>query len=877
MTMQQQDTDLARLCRDLAKESRQAVAWLQDNCELVGNECAALQKDMRHAARFFHKCEQAARRKMCVGVFGPSQSGKSYLISALARDAKGSLLADFGGKSYDFITQINPEGGKESTGLVTRFTTTPPEGLSEGFPIRLRLLTETDVARVLANTYYADCEHKEAPQPEALTAALDALEVRAAQSPVSADALSGDDLEDLRDYINKNFSSRPRVQMLQKGFWLRAVELAPRLGLEDRAQLLGLIWDNVPQFQSLYLQLCGALRDLGNPAEAGCPIEALIPRKTSIIDVALLHGLSEPATDMLTILGTEGRKASLPRAVVTALTAEITIHMREKPDDFFDHTDLLDFPGYRSRLKLENLNQELERPGTLENLFLRGKVAYLFERYCEEKELTSMLLCIGPGNQEVQDLPRAVYEWICSTHGENPAHRTGKAPALFFVLTKMDMEFEKKKGTPSVETRWTTRLQSSLLDFFGKQHDWPENWDGSHPFNNVFLLRNPNFRSEAIFSFDGDKESGIRPEQTLYVEEVRQAFLQSPLVQRHVAEPEIVWQAAMTLNDGGVALLRERLRPLCNPELKRRQITVSLDEKREQVLTKLTPFYKSDDREELRRRQEQLSHTLVALLARLAEKQLFGEFLRALQVRDFDLYEICFRAGQSPEQGAASVAPAPVVGARVSADDILGDIFGDAQAVSAASAIQEEDRARDTAAIFANLALEHWIGRLRDLAGDAEARNYFGLPAKELDQFCHELITAAARCKLRQNLETELRRSSAYSNMARERLVWKQVSLAADAINAFVDWLGFDPRFKDQAARTVLFGGKSVSLFNPPPVITGEPHIAEEESPYDRLWYTDWLRALAYSVTANVDFDGRQTVNPEQNNRLRDILRAFKE
>ena len=581
MTMQQQDTDLARLCRDLAKESRQAVGWLQDNCELVGNECAALQKDMRHAARFFHKCEQAARRKMCVGVFGPSQSGKSYLISALARDAKGSLLADFGGKSYDFITQINPEGGKESTGLVTRFTTTPPEGLSEGFPIRLRLLTETDVVRVLANTYYADCEHKEAPQPEALAAALDALETRAVQSPVSAGGLSGDDVEDLRDYINKNFSSRPRVQMLQKGFWLRAVELAPCLGLEDRAQLLGLIWDNVPQFQNLYLQLCGALRDLGNPAEAGCPIEALIPRKTSIIDVALLHGLSEPATDMLTILGAEGRKASLPRAVVTALTAEITIHMRERPDDFFDHTDLLDFPGYRSRLKLENLNQELERPGTLENLFLRGKVAYLFERYCEEKELTSMLLCIGPGNQEVQDLPRTVYEWICSTHGENPAHRAGKAPALFFVLTKMDMEFEKKKGMPSVETRWTTRLQSSLLDFFGKQHDWPENWDGSHPFSNVFLLRNPNFRSEAIFSFDGDKESGIRPEQTLYVEEVRQAFLQSPLVQRHVAEPEIVWQAAMTLNDGGVALLREKLRPLCNPELKRRQITVSLDEKRD--------------------------------------------------------------------------------------------------------------------------------------------------------------------------------------------------------------------------------------------------------------------------------------------------------
>ena len=876
----QQDTDLARLCRDLAEQSRQAEDWLQDNCELVGGECAALQKDMRHAARFFHKCEQAARRKMCVGVFGPSQSGKSYLISALARDSRGSLAAVFGSASYDFITQINPEGGKESTGLVTRFTTTPPEGLSEGFPIRLRLLSETDVARVLANTYYADCEHKEAPQPEAMTEALNALEARASRSSnAPADGmLSGDDMEDLRDYINKNFSSRPRAQMLQKGYWLRAAELVPRLGLEDRAQLLGLIWNNVPQFQALYLQLCGALRDLGHPAEAACPIEALIPRATSIIDVALLRGLSEPTTDMLTILGAGGRKATLPRAVVTALTAEITIYMREKPDDFFDHTDLLDFPGYRSRLKLANLNHELERPGTLENLFLRGKVAYLFERYCEEKELTSMLLCIGPGNQEVQDLPRAVYDWICSTHGENPAHRAGKAPSLFFVLTKMDMEFEKKKGTPSVETRWTTRLQSSLLDFFGKQHDWPENWDGSHPFRNVFLLRNPNFRSEAIFSFDGDRESGIRPEQTAYVEEVRQAFLQSPLVQRHVAEPETVWQAAMALNDGGVALLREKLRPLCNPELKRRQIEVSLTEKREQALTRLMPFYKSDDREEQRRQQERLSRVLVALLARLAEKQLFGEFLYSLQVKDFDLYEICARAGQSQDdQADAPPAPAPVVGTRVSADDILGDIFGDSQAASDIPESGEEDHARDTAALFAGLALEHWIGRLRDLAGDAEARNYFGLPAKELDQFCHELITAAARCKLRENLEADLRRNTAYSNMARERLIWKQVSLAADAVNAFVDWLGFDPRFKDQAARTILFGGKSVCLFSPPPAITGEPHIAEEESPYDRLWYTDWLRALAYSVTANVDFDGRQTVNPEQNNRLRDILRAFKE
>ena len=137
-------------------------------------------------------------------------------------------------------------------------------------------------------------------------------------------------------------------------------------------------------------------------------------------------------------------------------------------------------------------------------------------------------------------------------------------------------------------------------------------------------------------------------------------------------------------------------------------------------------------------------------------------------------------------------------------------------------------------------------------------------------------MTASARWQLRQKLEEELRRNAAYSNMARERLVWKQVSLAADAINAFTDWLGFDPRYRDTGERTVVFGGRNVTLFEPPAPFTGEPRISEEERPYDRLWYTDWLRALAWNIMANVDFEDGQQIDHEQNDRLRRILQAFR-
>ena len=85
--MQEQDLELAQRCRALAEECRKAGAWIADNAELVGNESNSLQKDMRHAARFFARCEHAARRKMGAGVFGPSPAGQSYLISALAGGA----------------------------------------------------------------------------------------------------------------------------------------------------------------------------------------------------------------------------------------------------------------------------------------------------------------------------------------------------------------------------------------------------------------------------------------------------------------------------------------------------------------------------------------------------------------------------------------------------------------------------------------------------------------------------------------------------------------------------------------------------------------------------------------------------------------------
>ena len=873
--MDQQDKELAQRCRALHDSARQAESWLKDNSEAVGSAAGALQKEMRHAARFFGKCEAAARRKMCVGVFGPSQSGKSYLISALARTPQGALLADFCGTTHDFITEINPEGGRESTGLVTRFTTTPPPDMTPDFPIRLRLLTETDVVRVLANTYYADCDHKDAPDAEALDAALDELEQTAGPEN---NAVSADDVEDLREYLQRNFASRPRVQMLQYGYWTRAAALAPRLDTAGRARLFSQIWNGTPQFHDLLLSLSRALEALGRPAEVDCPDAALLPRTQSIIDVVTLQRLDKPDDgDSLPLRAVQGgRTARLPRAVITALTAELTIVMREKPDDFFDYTDLLDFPGYRSRYQLDDLTRALEREDKLSDLFLRGKVAYLFERYCEERELTSMLLCIGPGNQEVQDLPRAIQEWIASTHGEDPRSRAGRPSALFFVLTKMDMEFEKKAGMPSVEKRWDIRLHASLLDFFGKQYDWPHNWDGTHPFTNTFLLRNPNFRCEAVFEFDADgREKNVRPDQEAFVADVRRAFLDSETVRRHVANPGEVWDAAMRLNDGGVALLRQRLRPLCNPELKREQLRVSLAEQCRGLTGLLQAYCPSGDAAARRAEKAELARRLARALAQVASAQRLGKLMRRLQVEDWQLYNVCIRMSRTlPDD--AQTPPTGIIGRRVKAEDLLLDIFGD-EAPLPEPAESAAPLARDTVDILTDHLLDYWFDQLRDFAADTQARALFALPEDLHNALCRELQAAALRLRLRERMAEALRAASAYGNIERERLFWKQASIAADAINAFVDWLGFDPRHTAANARTIPAGNRTMTVFEPPAAFQGEPHIEEKEQAYEFAWYRDWLAALAHVVTENAALADGTLHDPAQTERLRAILHLWKD
>src|ERR1700745_725390 len=213
---------LAAACTDTSKAITEALGWVRNdvNARRISSVRSTLDRDLRRSFIEADRLAKAIDRPMCVGVFGPSQAGKSYLISALARRGTEQALVAFEGVTpgLDFVRQINPEGGRESTGLVTRFSMrrgpAPP-----GYPVAVRLLSQSDLVKILGNTYLLDCELDDEKIPE--ESDLSALVAKARMLTASVPGLSEEDIWDIREYFEqRQFKGEPIVRQLSAiGYW----------------------------------------------------------------------------------------------------------------------------------------------------------------------------------------------------------------------------------------------------------------------------------------------------------------------------------------------------------------------------------------------------------------------------------------------------------------------------------------------------------------------------------------------------------------------------------------------------------------------------------------------------------------------------------
>ena len=871
---------LALQAEGVAAAAGEALAWLAATDDPRAKERAgALGRDLRRTAQRAKALANAARRPMTVSVFGPSQQGKSYLVGSLARQDPAPCLIRFGDELRDFFEDINPAGGKESTGLVTRFTVRPVPGLP-GMPVVCRMLSQGDVIKIIANAFMADFDRDTVKPMEGAEIEAWIARFRAKAAPQPLDGFTEDDVFDLYEYFERYFRNHPVHAALKHAPWREMETLAPRLAIPDRIELLSLLWNCVPTLTKVAAKLVRALAELGFPAEACAALDALIPRAKSIIDVNTTVGIEKDGGETVAVATRAGTRVQMERAVLTALTAELCLQLSDRPYDFFDHTDLLDFPGARAREKFRAETPQAAEAEAAAQIFMllrRGKVAYLYQRYLEEQELTSMLLLFKDSNQEVADLPFMVQDWIDQTHGATPAQRAKRAQtSLFLVFSMFDREFELKAGQKddSVE-RWSTRFETVLKAHLAKSHDWPNAWTPGKPFANTFWLRNPAVKNPGLLDYDAaGRESGFRDPQRMAM--LRANFIANEDARKHFEDPGSGWDAAMALNDGGATRIAERLRPVCNPGLKRTQVAQQLGLLAARLEQELAPFHVTGDTEaELAKRLAEAQRALDQVMD-CAEAQAFGLLLTEMQVGVMELLRLFgAESRRAATNGAALARPIGQTVDKSSMRSAMRQFIGNrAGAAPSPPEPAPADTPRDLADVLAAAAVREWQDALHRLAAREDTQALFRLDRQSLTTLVSQMVEGERRLGLRDAIAKRMRQELAFQQGMGDRFM-KPAMIAERALNDFVTFLGFHD--VAPAARPDAWSQPPRKIFDRPPAADDVPALSETPAAFEQDFVIDWAAAFVAMVEANVRNVGGVQMDVENNARLGRLLGTLRE
>lgn len=878
------------------KGAGQALEWIDQvrgNAASVEAEADGLSLRLRRARNRARNLQRAAATPMVVGFFGLSQAGKSYLISALAAGSNGRLESDFGGKTLDFIQHVNPTGlGAEATGLVTRFSCRAQPSPDANYPIELKMLSEIEVAKILSNAWFEDFDQEKIDYEfteQRIQSLLAEFEGKEAEQPQPG--VNSDDVVDLWDYLKHNYEKS--VRRLDEHYWPRALKLAPRLTPRQRARLFAPLWGEQQALTELYETLAGALQKLGFPDKVFAPLSTLVQEQNG----AFVQDYNIMAVEMLTRIGTRrdvqvsvlpvvaGKvqgSAGVSAAELAALTVEMTFRLINPPNaPVVQDVDLLDFPGYRSRSQMRSIDEAAGPEGPdvicpVANLLLRGKVAYLFERYSDAQEMNALVICTSTkGQSEVVSVAPVLTRWIHNTQGATPKERGNRTPGLIWAVTMMDMFIS---NTLSLQEKshlvvaCENMMKMTILERFGNQ-EWMKDWSGQ-PFNNTYLVRKPRLDTPFIQLSDGREEVALVERYAPHLQKLGSEFEACEPVARHVREPRTALEAVLQLNDGGISRFSSSFKSFSNLDFKLSRIEEQLLQCRADLLDHGLYTWREEDFDALLARKREKVKYLLKTLG--ADPDTISELIHALQLPTEQLrelylggvYDIDADEEEDGEPESAFKAPAN----KAPAID-FGSLFDSAPEQPAAAPKPLAKRLTSEQR-FARAALKAWIKHMRDIGNQPQRLLSLRMSRELMEALTEELVSAVRRPALLEQLDEAVTRRI-IGGARRDQLVQRQVMAVQLVMRDFLSWFGLlDKPVSERPVCLLGNKGPVFDFYNK--VAIGElPNLPEKPSHQEQRFLVDWLSGLAWLTQENAKGGADPEITTEQRHQLAALLNTF--
>ena len=443
-----------------------ADGWVNKNIDSDrGQHTSILLKNKRRIVR---KISNSIDSKPVFALFGASQVGKSYLVKNILSVSGAPLEIKLGDKTIDFLKDINPPGtGAESTGVVTRFTIDIASD-SVDFPVRSKLLNIKDIILIVCDSFFSDLKTIE-DYPTAEDFKLFSMELGLRYGNISPiqEVLVEDDIFDIKDYFDKNFYkfSYYTKNINDSNYWFDVGKIIPFIPISNWVDVFSILWNNNSSYSDLFRVLIAELQKVNFASELFLGANSVIRGHGEILDVQRLKEIFVES-EMTVVKDINDQVFEMNISLLSALSAEITLPCDSKLSDekpFLKDTDLLDFPGSRSRLEHTMASVTLD---AIPDLYLRGKVSYLFNKYSGDFEINNLLFCQNDKQLDVNELPALLNDWIRTNVGADASDREKNIASLpisplfvIFTFFNNQLKFDTTNDDrQEIDYKWDTRF-----------------------------------------------------------------------------------------------------------------------------------------------------------------------------------------------------------------------------------------------------------------------------------------------------------------------------------------------------------------------------------------------------------------------------------
>lgn len=629
----------------------EADNWVSNNLKFEERDQLSL--NVKHARRLVRKMKNSIDSKPVFALFGASQVGKSYLVKNLLSIKGAPLEINLGNNSYDFLKDINPPGvGAESTGVVTRFSIDHSYH-DQLYPVRIKLLDAKDILLIICDSFFSDIKKLDNyTSLEIFKKFCESLETRYKAKPNCQTILIEDDILDVQDYFNRNFSRYHYIvdTINTSNYWLRLGSLITKIPCNEWVDTFSILWNKNSYLSDLFSKLINELAEIKFTSIIYAKKESVLRGEDEILDVKRLKEMNTNKKK-ISIIDKNNEKYELNLCYLSALSAELTLSVPNEVAEhknFLKNTDLLDFPGARSRLglTLDKISEE-----NIPDMYLRGKIAYLFNKYSSEYEINNLLFCQNDKQLEVNEIPFLLNDWISNNIGKDSDDREKSiqelpVSPLFVVFTFFNNQLiydSTNDYKEDISYKWDTRFNRFFeQEIVTSSHNWHTNWTNKNPiFKNFYLLRDFKYSNDAFSGFeDSGEELSINSDRVAYFGKLKNSFLTHPFVIKHFDQPENSWENSATPNNDGSGVIINNLEPAANNYIKTYNYMTQLSENKKKLELQLKKYYHSDNLFEKRVAAIKKAYDLQIELNHIFGKDplLFSEFLTSILLSESELY-----------------------------------------------------------------------------------------------------------------------------------------------------------------------------------------------------------------------------------------------